>query len=79
VLQIFFLDFIIILAPPLLSDSEFVEALAMRKGLKFVKVVSFMNLIIESKASNVVLALSAHQQSPTYVGSIIKDSIVSVV
>jgi len=34
-----------------------------------------MNLIAESKASNLVLALNAHQQSPTYVDSIIKDSI----
>jgi len=47
----------------------------MRKGLKFTKDMSFMNLIAESDASNVVLALNAHQQSFTYVGSIIEDYI----
>jgi len=34
-----------------------------------------MNLIAESNASNVVLALNAHQQSPNYVGSIIRDCV----
>ncbi|KEH18605.1 hypothetical protein MTR_8g027132 [Medicago truncatula] len=58
------------------GDSGVVEALAMRKGLKFVKDVCFLNLIAESDASNVVLALNAHQQSPNYVGSIIQDCIV---
>jgi len=37
----------------------------MRKGLKFAKDMSFLNLIGESNAYNVVLALNAHQQSPT--------------
>jgi hypothetical protein len=47
----------------------------MRKGLKFAKDMCFMNLIAESDASNVVLALDTHQQSSTYVGSIIEDCI----
>ena len=47
----------------------------MQKGLEFAKEISFMNLIAESDASNVVLALNAYQQSPNYVGSIIRDCI----
>ena len=58
-----------------LLDSEVAEALVMRKGLEFAKDMSFMNLIAESDASNVVLALNAHQQSSNYVGSIIRDCI----
>jgi len=58
-----------------LPDSEVVEALTMRKGLEFAKDMSFLNLIAESDVSNVVLALNAHQQSPNYVGSIIRDFI----
>ena len=45
----------------------------MQKGLEFAKDMSFLNLIAESDVSNVVLALNAHQQSPNYVGSIIRD------
>jgi len=41
-----------------LPDSEVAEALAMRKGLKFVKDMCFLNLI--SDASSVILALNAH-------------------
>jgi len=37
--------------------------------------MSFLNLITESDASNVVLALNARQQSPNYVDSIIRDCI----
>jgi len=48
-----------------LSDSEVAETLAMRKGLEFAKDMSFLNLIAGSDTSNVVLALNAHQQSPT--------------
>ena len=40
-----------------LPDSEVAEALAIRKGLEFAKDMSFLNLIVESDASNVVLAL----------------------
>jgi hypothetical protein len=58
-----------------LPNSEVVEALAMRKGLEFAKDMSFLNLIPESDASNVLLALNTHQQSPNYVGSIIRDCI----
>jgi len=58
-----------------LPDSEVAEALAMQKGLKFSKYMSFLNLIAESDASNVVFALNAYQQSSTYVCSIIGDCI----
>jgi len=37
--------------------------------------MSFQNLIEESDAFNTVLALNSHQQSSTYVGSIIGDCI----
>jgi len=37
--------------------------------------MSFLNLIAGSNASNVVLALNAHQQSSNYIGSIIRDCI----
>jgi len=37
--------------------------------------MSFLNVIAESDASNVVLTLNVHQQSPTYIDSIIGDSI----
>jgi len=47
----------------------------MWKSLEFAKDMSFLNLIGESDTSNVVLALNAHQQSLTYVGSIIRDCI----
>jgi len=47
----------------------------MQKGLEFAKDMSFLNLIAESDAFNVVLALNAHQQSPNYVGSIMRDLI----
>jgi hypothetical protein len=48
----------------------------MRKGLKFAKDMCFLNLIVESDASNVVLVLNAHQQSLNYVvGYIIRDCI----
>ena len=58
-----------------LLDSEVAETLAMRKGLEFAKDMSFLNLIAESDASNVILVSNAHQQSPHYVGSIIRDCI----
>jgi len=58
-----------------LPDSEVAKALAMRKGLKFAKEMSFLNLIAESDASNVVLVLNTHQQSSNYVVSIIRDCI----
>jgi hypothetical protein len=58
-----------------LPDSKVAEALAMRKGFEFAKDMSFLNLIAESDASNVVLASNAHQQSPNYVVSIIRDYI----
>lgn len=58
-----------------LPDSEVAEALAMQKGLEFAKDMSFLNLIVESDALNVVSALNAHQQSSNYVGSIIRDCI----
>jgi hypothetical protein len=45
----------------------------MRKSLEFAKDISFVNLIAESYASNVVLSLNNHQQFPHYVGSIIED------
>lgn len=51
------------------------EALAMRNDLEFAKYMSFMNLIAESDDSNVVLTLNTHQQSSTYVDSIIEDCI----
>jgi len=47
----------------------------MWKCLEFAKGVSFLNLITESDASSVVLTLNVHQQSPTYVSSIIGDCI----
>jgi len=47
----------------------------MRKSLEFAKDMSFLNLIAKSDASNVVLALNAHQLSPNYVDSIIQDCI----
>lgn len=47
----------------------------MRKSLKFAKDMSFMNLITELHASNVVLTLNAHQQSFTYVCFIIEECI----
>ncbi|MCI35158.1 hypothetical protein A2U01_0056379, partial [Trifolium medium] len=50
-----------------LPDSEVAEALAMRKGLEFAKDMSFLNLIAESDASNMILALNHHQQSSYYV------------
>ena len=40
-----------------LPYSEVAEVLAMWKGLEFAKDMSFLNLIVESDASNVVLAL----------------------
>lgn len=46
----------------LLSDSKVAEALAMRKVLEFMKDMSFLNLIAESNASNMVLVLNALQQ-----------------
>ena len=58
-----------------LPDLGVVEVLAMQKGLEFTKDMSFLNLIAESDASNVVSALNADQQSPNYVGSIIRDCI----
>ncbi|PNX88593.1 hypothetical protein L195_g044699 [Trifolium pratense] len=56
-----------------LSNSEVKEAVAMRKGLEFAKDMSFLNVIVESDASNVILTLNHHQQSFYYVGSIIED------
>jgi len=47
----------------------------MLKSLEFAKNMSFINLAAELDASIMVSALSAHQQSPTYVGSIIEDCI----
>jgi len=47
----------------------------MQNGLKFMKDMSFLNLIVKSDASNVILALNVHQQSPNYVDSIIRDCI----
>jgi hypothetical protein len=40
-----------------------------------IKDMYFMNLIEEYDVFNVVLALNTHQQSFTYVGSIIEDCI----
>ncbi|AES94413.1 hypothetical protein MTR_5g014170 [Medicago truncatula] len=54
----------------LLSDLEIAEALVMQNGLKLTVDISFLNLIAESDASNVVLRLNVHQQSSTYVISI---------
>ncbi|KEH37968.1 hypothetical protein MTR_2g054930 [Medicago truncatula] len=54
-----------------LPDSEVAEALTTQKGLEFAKDMSFLNFVAESDASNVVLALNGHQQSPNYVDSII--------
>jgi hypothetical protein len=47
----------------------------MRKGLEFTKDMSFVNLMAESDASNVISALNAHQQSLNYVDFIIRDCI----
>jgi len=47
----------------------------MRKCLTFAKHMSFLNLIAELDASNVVLALNVHQQSSIYVDPIIEDCI----
>jgi hypothetical protein len=47
----------------------------MRKSLKFATEVSFLNLIAEPAASNVVLALIVHQQSHIYVSSITRECI----
>jgi len=47
----------------------------MQKHLEFAKDMSFLNLIAESYASNVVLALNGHKKSPTYVDYIIGDCI----
>ena len=58
-----------------LPYSEVAEVLAMWKGLEFAKDMSFLNLIPESDAFNVVLVLNAPQQSSNYVGSIIRDCI----
>ena len=58
-----------------LPDSEAAEALAMRKGLEFAKDMCFFESYSIIRCSNVVLALNAHQQSPNYVGSIIRDCI----
>ncbi|AES96403.1 hypothetical protein MTR_5g036750 [Medicago truncatula] len=41
-----------------LSDSEVAEALTMRKSLKFAINMTFLNLIAESDASNVVFAIN---------------------
>lgn len=43
----------------------------MSKCLEFTKDIFFEDLIVKSNASNVILAPKAHQQSPTYFGSII--------
>jgi len=40
----------------------------MRKSLEFSKDMFSLNLIAESNASKVVLALNAHQLSSTYIG-----------
>ncbi|PNY16768.1 hypothetical protein L195_g013493 [Trifolium pratense] len=45
------------------------------KGLEFAKDLSFVNLIAESNASNVILASTNRRQSSHYVGSIIEDYI----
>jgi len=60
-----------------LPDSEIAKALAMRKGLKFTKDMSFLNLIAESDASKVVLTLNAHQQSPIYAALLLEIVLVS--
>jgi len=52
-----------------------VEALATHNDLEFRKFMYFLNLIVESYVFDVVLALNGHQQSRTYVGSIIDDCI----
>jgi len=51
----------------------------MRNGLEFVKFKSFLNLIEELDASNVVLMLDAHQQSLTYVGSLLMIVLVLII
>jgi len=43
--------------------------------LEFAKDMSFLNLITESDASNVILTLNAPQHSSNYVASIIRDCI----
>jgi hypothetical protein len=53
-----------------LPGSDIAKALVMQNGLKLAKDVSFLNLIVESDASNVVLGLNVHQQFSTYVTSI---------
>jgi len=58
-----------------LPDLEVAKTLAMRKSLEFAKDMSFLNLIAESVASNVVLALNVHRQSLSYAGFIIRDCI----
>jgi hypothetical protein len=45
----------------------------MQKGFKFAKDMSFVNFIVESDVSNVILALNNYQQSPNDVGSNIED------
>ncbi|KEH26255.1 hypothetical protein MTR_6g048490 [Medicago truncatula] len=52
--------------------SEVAEVLAVWKDLEFAKDICF---IAESNDSNVVLTLNTHQQSSTYISSIIKDCI----
>lgn len=57
----------------LLPDLEVVE-----KGLEFAtkkKNMYFLNLKVESNASNIVLTLNAHQQSPIFIGYTIGDCI----
>lgn len=43
--------------------------------MKLTKHMFLLNVIAESGASNMVLTLNIHQQSPTYVGSIIRGCI----
>jgi hypothetical protein len=48
----------------------------MRKESEFAKGMSFLNLLAEFDASNVVHELNTHQQYPNYVGSIIGESLI---
>ena len=62
-----------------LPNSEVAKDLAMRKGLEFAKDMSFLNLIAESYASNVVLALNVHNNLPTMLALLFEIVLVSMV
>ncbi|AES80502.1 hypothetical protein MTR_7g081250 [Medicago truncatula] len=54
-------------------EGDVAEALAMQKVLKFAKDMSFYESY--GRIRHVVLTLNTHQQSSTYIGSIIEDCI----